>query len=197
VTDRTISRLTGIAAVAAGVLLALAAYLQSLEPEGCVGDGCSTSSMREAPTSVTILVSLGGLLVVASGLGLALLLRHRGRLGRAGTAGTVLLVVGVGLLALGSFIQAVFAGGDFSAMPAFVGSGVLALAVGTVLLAVTVVRARIVPVWVLVPMALGVVLLPFGNEQTSSVLLDIPFALSWALAGVLLATAPEPSTLPA
>jgi hypothetical protein len=186
VTDWAISRVTGAVAVLAGVLLAAGAWVQSRQPVGCVGDACDTQPMRDSPTSVSVLVAIGGVALIASALGLALLMQRRGRLGGLGAWGAALSVVGIGLFAAGAVIQAALADGNLSAMPAFVGSGVALLSIGLLLLAVAVLRSRTLPVWWFVLMAVTVVLIPFGNEQTSAILLDIPVALTWALGGVLL-----------
>ena len=184
--DSLVSRVTGAAAIGAGLALGTAAYLQSLQPRGCVGDECDVRPMRDTPQSAEILLTIGGVLLVTSALGLTLLLWRRRRLGRAGAAGAVLLVGGAGLAALGGFIQAVLADGDLSSMPAFVIPGVGGVLLGVALLAWCVFRARILPPWSAVLIGLGVVLLAFANEQTDTVLLMIPFGLAWTLAGVIL-----------
>jgi hypothetical protein len=185
-TDDVLTRLSGALAVAAGLILALAAYLQSLEPVGCIGDGCDGRAMRDTPTTVTLLLDGGGALLVASVLGIGLLLRRRGQLGRLGGLGCGLLVAGAAVLAAGGVFAVLFPGPSEDAMPAFVLPGFAGLVVGLVLLAVSVFRARILPMWSVALVAIGTLLLALVNEQTARELFAIPFCLAWAVAGVLL-----------
>jgi hypothetical protein len=185
-TDNLLTRLSGALAMAAGLLLALAAWLQSLEPVGCIGDDCLDRPMRESPTSVTVLLDLGGVLLVGSVLGIGLLLRRRGALGRLGVTGCTLLVAGAAILAAGGVFAVLFPGPSEDAMPGFVIPGFSALAIGLFLLAITVFRAHLVPTWSIALVALGVVLLALVNEQTSRVLFALPFCLAWMVAGGLL-----------
>lgn len=185
-TDHVLTRLSGALAVGAGAFLALAACLQSLEPVGCIGDVCDEQTMRNTPGSVTVLLEIGGVLLVASVLGLGLLLRRRGALGRLGTTGCALLVAGAALLAAGGVFAVLFPGPSEDAMPGFVIPGFAAVAIGLFLLAITVFRARLVPTWSVALVAVGVVLLALVNEQTSRVLFALPFCLAWAVAGGLL-----------
>ena len=46
------------------------------------------------------------------------------------------------------------------------------------------------PTWVAALMLVTVVLLPFSNEQTSRILLAVPFGLAWMLAGAVLLRGP-------
>jgi len=192
-TDHLLTRLTGTLAVAAGLTMALAAYLQSLEPIGCIGDGCNGHAMRDTPASVSLLFGVGGVLMVASVLGLGLLLQRRDGLGRLGVLGCGLLVAGAAVLAAGGVFAVLFPEPSEDAMPGFVIPGFGAIAIGLFLLAVAVFRAHILPTWSVALVAAGVVVMLFVNEQTSRVLFAIPFCLAWAVAGLLLirATAEE------
>ena len=195
-TDHVITRLTGALAVAAGLTVALAAYLQSLEPVGCIGDGCDGHAMRGTPTSVTLLLWVGGVLLVASVLGLGLILHRRDRLGRLGVVACGLLVAGAAVLAAGGVFAVLFPEPSEDAMPGFVIPGVGAIVIGLFLLAVAVFRAHILPTWSVALVAVGVVVMVFVNEQTSRVLLAIPFCLAWALAGLLLLrTTPDDASI--
>ena len=185
-TDHLLTRLTGTLAVAAGLTMALAAYLQSLEPIGCIGDGCNGHAMRDTPASVSLLFGVGGVLMVASVLGLGLLLRRRDGLGRLGVLGCGLLLVGAAVLAAGGVFAVLFPEPSEDAMPGFVIPGFGAIAIGLFLLAVAVFRAHILPTWSVALVAAGVVVMVFVNEQTSRVLLAIPFCLAWAVAGLVL-----------
>ena len=196
-TDQLLTRLTGASAVAAGLLVALAAYLQSLEPVGCIGDGCEGQAMRDTPTSVTLVLGLGGALLVASVLGFGVLLRRRDGLGRLGLLGCGLLVAGAAVLAAGGVFSVLFPGPSENAMPGFVIPGFGATALGLFLVAVAVFRSRLLPSWSVVLVALGVVTMVLVNEQTSRVLFAIPFCLAWAVAGLFLVrTSAEDAPLP-
>lgn len=185
-TDRLVTRLTGALAVAAGLTVALAVYLQSLEPVGCIGAGCEGHAMRDSPTSVTVLLGLGGALLVASVLGFGTLLRRRGRLGRLGVLGCGLLVAGAAVLAAGGVFSVLFPGPSEDAMPGFVIPGFGATALGLFLVAVAVFRSRLLPSWSVALVVIGVVTMVLVNEQTSRVLFAIPFCLAWTVAGLVL-----------
>lgn len=184
-TDRLVTRLTGALAVAAGLTLAPAVYLQSLEPVGCIGNGCEGHAMRDSPTSVTVLLGLGGALLVASVLGFGTL-RRRGRLGRLGVLGCGLLVAGAAVLAAGGVFSVLFPGPSEDAMPGFVIPGFGATALGLFLVAVALFRSRLLPSWSVALVAFGVATMVFVNEQTSRVLFAIPFCLAWTVAGLVL-----------
>ena len=72
--------------------------------------------------------------------------------------------------------------------------------IGLAVLMVLVIRARLVPLWAGALVGLSVLLVPFGNEENTTVLLDIPLGLAMALAGVLIvrrgAGAPTSATAP-
>ena len=77
-----------------GAAWVAAALTHAAQPEGCVGDSCAGSPMREATTATSVLVALAAVLMLASGIGLLLAVRRTGHLGRTG-------VVGAGLCAPG------------------------------------------------------------------------------------------------
>jgi hypothetical protein len=52
--------------------------------------------------------------------------------------------------------------------------------------AVVVIRSRVLPTALSALLLATVVTLPFANEQTSRILLAVPFGLTWLGAGVLL-----------
>jgi hypothetical protein len=193
--DELLRRLSGVSALTAGVALAVAAYLQNLQPTGCIGDECDVRPMRDTTTSVTAAVDLGGALLVVSVLGLGLLLRRRGGLGRAGVVGCGLLVAGAATLAAGAVFAVLFPGPSEDAMPGFVVPGFTALALGLLLVALVVYRSHILPTWSVALIAAGVVMLAFVNEQTARVLLVLPFCFAWSVAGALLLTQERATTV--
>jgi hypothetical protein len=52
----------------------------------------------------------------------------------------------------------------------------------------------VVPVWAGVVVGLTLLLIPFGNQENTTVLLDIPFGLALVLAGVLVLRPPGAAT---
>ena len=72
-------------------------------------------------------------------------------------------------------------------MPWLVGPGVVALAIGIALVGWTLLRSPAVPRWAGVLLIVGAALMALSNEQTSMVLLVIPFGLAWAATGIALA----------
>jgi hypothetical protein len=198
--DRMIARFTGAAAVLAGLALSAASYVQSTLPIGCVGDECSYRPMRpdSAAADACYVVTLVALVLAALGLGL-LLLRRRA-LGRLGAVAVGLIAVGAIAATLANLVQAAFFHGDLHAMPAIFLPSVAAVVIGLAVLMVLVIRARLVPLWAGALVGLSVLLVPFGNEENTTVLLDIPLGLAMALAGALIvrrgAAAPTSATAP-
>lgn len=184
--DHLLERTTGVLAMLGGVAWVAAALTHAAQPTGCVGDGCLSSSMREASTTTTGLVAVAAVLMAASGLGLLQVVRRRGRLGRPGTIGAGLCTAGIVSLTLGVALQAADADDDFEWMPYFVGPGVVAIAVGAALVGWVVVRSSVVPRWAGAAVIVGAVLILLGNEQTAAVLLFVPFGLAWAATGAAL-----------
>jgi len=146
-----------------------------------------------SPAEVALLV-MAGLLLAVSSLGLLVLARtaRGGDLGRPGAASGV--AGGAGLLLLGAAgIVAAF-DGNWSGMPGLVVPGVLFLALGLALLAWVVFRAGVLPTWLCALLLAAVLVLPFANEQTSRILLAVPFGLAWMVTGVVVA-ARRPQTV--
>ena len=106
--------------------------------------------------------------------------------GAAGAAGLALL--------LAAAVTSTFVDNDWAGMPGLVVTGVALLALGLVLLSVVVVRGHVLPTALSATLLATVVLLPFANEQTSRILLAVPFGLTWLGAGVLLLRTSEDGT---
>jgi hypothetical protein len=92
-------------------------------------------------------------------------------------------------------VQAWLFAGDMAFMPAVLLPAVAAIVVGFAVLMVVVLRARLVPLWSGALVGLTVLLLPFADLENTSVLLQIPFGLALAVAGVLLFRADDSSSV--
>ena len=181
-----VARFAGACAVIGGSAWTAASIIHASQPRGCVGDECGAVQMRNATSGTSLLVALAGVMMIASGAGLLLLIRRRGHLGRTGVVGAAACGFGVAVLAVALALQELVYGSDFRWMPAFVVPGVTALAVGLALVGWTVVRSRVVPSWVGVSLLIGAVLLVGANEQTAAVLLAVPFGIAWLATGAAL-----------
>jgi hypothetical protein len=193
-------RWSGAAAMLGGSMWAFGAVARSLRPRGCVADECLTRPMRETAVAEGV-VLLGAVLLFLAGLaGLVILSRHTGRFGRAGRTGVVLGVAGLVVLLLASLVQALLFAGDFVLMPYFVIPALTAVVLGFVLVGVTVLRAGVLPRWSGVLLIVGALAMLIANEQTTLVLLLVPFGLAWIAVGYLLwsrgAGILEPTTPP-
>ena len=184
--DTGMAQVAGACAAIGGSAWTAAAVIHASQPRGCVGDQCVALAMRDATPATSLLLAVAAVMMVASGAGLLQLVRRRGRLGWTGVVGATACGVGIGLLALATALQELLYGGDFAWMPVFVGPGVIALAVGLALVGWTIRRSRVVPSWAGVCMLIGAVLLLGSNEQTSAVLLAVPFGLAWLATGAAL-----------
>lgn len=119
-------------------------------------------------------------LIALASLGLAAEGKRAGTLGRVGRVGGVLVIAGFVLYMTG------LATNLFSENlpPLFVLPGVLALGVGSFLVAVGVLRAGLLPRYVGVALALGAVAALGFNDGDWRVLLIAPFGLAWVVLGV-------------
>ena len=172
-----------LAAALGGLLLIIFAVLVSFKPLGCIGATCAIRSMREydeyAPLLLaSLLLMLFALVVLISRA------RARGRFGRLGLWGVSLLGSGMVVLLAATLVQELVYAGDFPHMPNVVIPGVLASAVGFLLLGI--VMLRVLPRWVGSLLIVGAVLLPFSNDQDARVLLFIPLGLAWIAVGYAL-----------
>ena len=87
---------------------------------------------------------------------------------------------------LAGVAQSIFYNGDFWAMPYFVVPAALALVAGFVLLGVAILRLGVLPRWSAALLIAGALALLGMNEQTTQVLLAIPFGVAWAAIGAVL-----------
>lgn len=181
-----VSRVTGVAAVVSGLAICAASYVLSTLPVGCVGAQCDTRPQRPSSPTADAFYTLALAAMVVAACGLGLLLVRRGRMGRTGRAAVALVGLGAVVSVAANVVQSLFFDGDLGAMPAIFLPAVAAIVLGFAVLMVVVVRARLVPLWTGVLVGLTVLLVPFGNQENSTVLLDVPFGLALAVAGVLL-----------
>lgn len=186
----------GLAGVVGGLAFVGYTVVQARLPEGCVDTECDTHPMRPNSTTANTLLVIGMALVLVCGLGLLAELRSRHQLGRLGRAGGIVLGAGFAFLAAAA-VAGALTDAEWNGMPALVIPGVLGLAVGLLLLGLTVLRSRLLPVWSGALLLLGAVLLPFSNEENSTILRDIPFGVAWAVVGVLLVRLAHLETRPA
>jgi hypothetical protein len=152
--------------------------------------------MRGSTPVATTLFVVAGLMLVVSGLGLLLLARRAGALDRLGILGVLTGGLGCSLLAAAAIVSGVV-DSDWEGMPGLVVPGVVLLAVGAVLLLWVVYRVKVLPDWVAFLLLGAALLVPFSNEQTSRILLAVPFGVAWFVAGVMLLAQRMSSALPA
>jgi hypothetical protein len=185
-TNNLLARMTGVAAVIAGLAICAASYVESTLPIGCVDEQCAYRPQRPASVTADGFYALALVALVVAALGLGLLVLRRGRLGRNGVVAVGMIAIGAVVAVVANVVQAAFYDGDLAAMPAIFLPAVAAVVVGFALLMWVVIRARVVPLWVGVVVGLTVLLVPFGNQENTTVLLDVPFGLALTLAGALL-----------
>lgn len=182
-------RWSGIAAMLGGLSCAVSATLHSLEPVGCVFDGCAQGQpMRSGTPLVGALGSAASILILAGVVGLTMLVRRQGRHLKLANVGLASVFTGFTLLAAGGLMQALFFDGDFPGMPYVVIPGLLATVLGLVLIGIFIIRSRVLPKWLGISLVVSSVALLAANEQTQAVLLAVPFGLAMVAAGYFMWT---------
>jgi hypothetical protein len=165
----------GIAGVAAAALLALSAILYLLSPVQLIYD------------SVTSYLYLGVTLaayiaVIVAVLGIHALHSGSPRYGRLGVTGTVLTIAGYAIIAVMTVISMVQGHASFLTIR-LAGAGVLL--VGSVLLGVIILRARLLPWWCGVLLIVAFPLGHFANALFGAAE-NLILALLWGSIGVAL-----------
>jgi len=177
--ESNLVKVTGLCSMVGGLAWVAGCFVHNSLPQGCIDQGCVGHAMRGSSPADTVLYLVAGLMLATSSLGLLLLARATSGLGRTGIAAGV--AGGAGCLLLGAASVAI--DNNWSGMPGLVVPGVLLLAVGLVLVAWVVLRARVLPTWTALLLLATALLVPFANEQTSRILLAVPFGLTWLVAG--------------
>ena len=178
-------KIIGAFSLAGGLAWVAACLVHNAQPQGCIGDACDLGGTERGSTAVDqTLMVVAGLLLAVSGLGLLLLARRRGR---SQVAGMVAALAGsLALVMLLSALVVASRDPNWEGMPGLVVPGVVLLAIALVSLGFQVLRAGVLPRVVAVVLIATALLLPFANEQTSRILLAIPFGLAWVAAGIAL-----------
>jgi hypothetical protein len=165
----------GIAGVVAAALLVLSAIINQLSPVQRAYDS-TTSYLYLA------VVLIAYVAVIVAVLGIHALHSGRPRYGRLGAAGTVLTIVGYAIIAITTVISMVQ--GHVSLLTIrLAGAGVLLI--GSALLGVIIIRARLLPWWCGV---LLIVAFPLGDVANAifSSAENLLLALLWGSTGVAL-----------
>lgn len=178
-------KIIGISSLAGGLTWVAACLVHNSQPQGCIGDACELGGTERGSTAIdATLMVVAGLLLAASGLGLLLLARRRSR---TQTAGVVAALTGsLALILLLSALIVASQDPDWEGMPGLVVPGVVLLAIALVSLGLQVLRADVLPRVVAGALIVTALVLPLANEQTSRILLAIPFGLAWVVAGTVL-----------
>jgi hypothetical protein len=165
----------GIAGIAAAALFIVSAILEQLSPLQRIYD--SVASYLYLGVVVAAYIA-----VIIAVLGIHALHSRRPRYGRLGTTGTVLTIAGY-LIMIGVRMISMVAGRE-SLGNVRIGAG-LAVLIGSVLLGVIILRARILPWWCGV---LLIVAFPLGDVANAifSAAENLLLALLWGSVGVAL-----------
>jgi hypothetical protein len=176
----------GIAGIVAAALFMVSAILDQLSPLQRTYD--STASYLYLGVVVTAYIA-----VIIAVLGIHALHRGRPRYGRLGTTGTVLIIAGYLIMTVVRMIS--MAAGRESLGNVRIGAGLVVL-IGSVLLGVIILRARILPWWCGV---LLIVAFPLGDVANAifSAAENLLLALLWGSVGVALLARREGAAEPA
>ena len=165
----------GIAGIAAAALFIVSAILEQLSPLQRIYD--SVASYLYLGVVVAAYIA-----VIIAVLGIHALHRGRPRYGRLGTAGTVLTIAGYLIMIVARMISMV--AGRESLGNVRIGAG-LAVLIGSVLLGVIILRARILPWWCGVLLIVAFPLSDVANAIFSAAE-NVLLALLWGSVGVAL-----------
>ena len=165
----------GIAGVAAAGLLILSAIIYQVNPVQRTND--STSSYLYLGVTLAAYIA-----VIVAVLGIHALHSGSPRYGRLGATGTVLTIAGYAIIAVMTVISMVQGQASFTTVR-LAGAGVLL--VGSVLLGVIILRARLLPWWCGVLLIVAFPLGHFANALFGAVE-NLLLALLWGSVGVAL-----------
>ena len=176
----------GIAGVVAAALLILSAILYQLSPVQRTYDS-ATSYLYLGVTLVAYVA------VIVAVLGIHALHSGRPQYGRLGTTGTVLTIVGYAIIAVMTVISMMQGRPSFLTVR-LASAG--ALLVGSVLLGVIIIRARLLPWWCGVLLIVAFPLGHFANAIFGAAE-NLLLALLWGSVGIALLTRRQGVTAPA
>ena len=173
------------AAVIGGALWIANSVWTALLPEGCVAAECGLPGrqMRDSGDGAPVLLA-SILLLAIEAVGLVRRARESGTLPPWARFGAVAAGVGLGLILLGLFTQALLFDGDSPYMPYLVIPGLLALVVGLLLVGVGVLRTGILPRWASISLVVGAACMLAFNDQNDQAWFAVPFGISWIVVGV-------------
>ncbi|WP_347977160.1 hypothetical protein [Microbacterium sp. ProA8] len=184
--------MSGAGALFGGVGLACTAIIHSGQAIGCVGpEECASRPMRTMTPLIGVMGTAALVLLVLGVAGLALLMIRAGLKPTTAGAGLILLGMGVGLLLTGGIIQTAL--GDFPWMPLFVGPGVIAVLAGIALVAWCSAAVGLLPLWMAILVGVSAAGALASNEQNTTILFVVPFAIALALMGGYLCVSALPS----
>jgi len=168
-------RAGGLAGIAAAVLFILSAIIEQVAPaEGIVGTGSEYLDR--------VVVILAYIAVIVAVLGIHALHKDNARYGALGTAGSVMTIAGYAIIAVVTVIATIQ---DFEYLLTIrLGGGILVL-IGSLLLGVIIIRARLLPWWFAV---LLIVAFPLGDVANAifSSAENLLLALLWGSVGFAL-----------
>jgi hypothetical protein len=188
-TQKAFSRLSGVAAIGGGILLILFAAMAAAKPKGCIGEAeCAVRPLRET-SDIDPFAFVGFFLILIGLAGLVVRVQAAGRLSVLGKIGVVLIALGAAtflLVGSGTVIP------SDESMPTVVIPAGAAIAIGVILLGITILRSGVLPAWASWLLIIGALAALGQNDQNIQVLLVIPFGVAWLGIGYVLLTSPTP-----
>ena len=137
-------------------------------------------------SEIVLVMAFAATLVVIAGLHGS----QRGRYGRSGAAGSLIVFIGYTLIALVNTVSVLVGGQALSAVRLV---GALAILIGSALLGAMTIRARVLPWWCGVLLIIGFPLGDVAEEVVARGSEGIVFAIVWGLVGyALLSTSVRP-----
>jgi hypothetical protein len=188
--QKVFTRLSGAAAIGGGILLILFAVMAAAKPRGCIGEEeCAVRPIRETG-DIDAFAFVGFFLILIGLAGLVVRVQAAGRLSLLGKVGVVLIALGAAtFLLVGSGIVTP----SDESMPAFVIPAGAAIAIGVILLGITILRSRVLPAWASWLLIIGALAILGQNDQDIRILLGIPFGVAWLGIGYVLLTSAIPA----
>jgi hypothetical protein len=175
----SISRWTGVCAFLGGVALVAISLLAASLPIGCVGGVCIGEAIGGDAVAGPLGVSFAVLLTLTAAGTLLIVHRQQG-LGALGLLALIALGGGLGL-GVGAAVVATVSTGELAWNMAVVGA--LFLVAASVMGAIVLLRARVVPRWIAAALAASSLLLLAVHDQTSVILFGLPYGAGCVLVG--------------